>query len=91
MLTLTEEACARLADKLARKRAGEATALRFVRRERRKGWTLLFDSPGTSDTTFSHHGRIVLVLDEQASKSLRDKMLDVRETKEGPRLRLLGV
>ncbi len=33
---------------------------------------------------------LVLVLDEQSSQLLRNKMLDIRETDEGPRLRLRG-
>ena len=41
------------------------------------------------DTTFEHQGRTVLVLDEIMSQMLGDKTLDVEETEDGPRLRLL--
>ncbi len=88
MLSLTEGAGARLADKLAKKSGGDDVALRFIRQEKRRRWTLRLDRPCSSDATFSHGGHIVLVLDEQSSHLLRNRMLDIRETDEGPRLRL---
>jgi len=90
VLTVTEAASARLADRLANKSADDDVALRFIRQEKRPRWTLRLDKHSPSDTTFSHEGRIVLVLDEQSSHLLRNRMLDTRETDEGPRLRLRG-
>jgi len=90
MFTLTAAAGARLAQKLAKKSAGDDVALRFTRRGKPRGWTLRLDKPFPSDATFTHEGRIVLVLDERASQMLRNRMLDVRDTDEGPRLRLRG-
>ena len=90
MFTLTEAAGARLADKLVRKSAGEDVALRFVRQAEPRRWSLRLDKPCPSDATFSHEGRIVLVLDEQSSQLLTNRMLDIRETDDGPRLRLRG-
>ena len=90
MLTVTDAAGACLAGRLVKKGAGIDAALRFCRRRKRHAWTLRLDKPCPSDATFSHEGRIVLVLDERSSHSLRNRMLDVRETDEGPRLRLRG-
>ncbi len=90
MLTVTKAAGVRLAEKLVKKSAGDDVALRFTRQEKRRRWTLRLDKPCASDGTFSHEGRIVLVLDEQSSQLLRNRMLDTPETGEGPRLRLRG-
>jgi len=90
MFTLTEAAGVRLAEKLAKKSAGDDVALRFIRQRKRRRWILRLDKRCPSDTTFSHEGRIVLVLDEQSSQLLKNRMLDTRETDEGPRLRLRG-
>ena len=90
MFILTEAAGARLAEKLAKKSAGTDRALRFIRQEKPRRWTLRLDTPCSSDATFCHEGRIVLVLDEQSSRLLSNRMLDTRETDEGPRLRLRG-
>lgn len=91
MLTLTDAAGACLADRLAKKGAGGDEALRFLRRRKRHGWMLRLAKPGPTDATFSHDGRIVLVLDEQSSKLLNDRMLDIKQTDKGPRLRLRGL
>lgn len=90
MFVLTQAAGIRLADKLAKKSAGDDVAVRFVRRRKRRGWAVQYDKPSPSDATFVHEGRVVLVLDEASSRLLRNKMLDIRETDEGPRLRLRG-
>lgn len=90
MLTLTEAAGARMALRLAKKKAGDDVGLRFVREMARRGWSVRMDNAGPSDVTFSHQGRMVLLLDQQSSHLLKDKMLDVRETDEGPRLRFRG-
>jgi len=90
MLTLTEAAGARLTEKLVKKNAGKDVALRFIREGEPQRWTLQFDKHGPADVTFLHAGRIVLVLDEKSSHLLRNRMLDMRDTEEGPRLRLRG-
>jgi hypothetical protein len=91
MFTLTEAAGARLAAKLAKKSAGDDVAMRFSRQHDPRGWSLRLDKHSPSDTTFSHEGRVVLMFDEQSSDLLKNRMLDVRDTDEGPRLRLRGV
>lgn len=88
MLILTEAASACLAGKLAGRSAGGDVALRFVRHLKRRGWSVRLDKPRSSDARFLHDGRIVLVLDEVTSKLLRDRTLDIKETSDGPRLRL---
>jgi Fe-S cluster assembly iron-binding protein IscA len=88
MLTVTEAACTRLADKLAKKSADDDVALRFVRNKEKQGWALQLDKACPSDVSFSHEGRIVLVLDQRSSQLLRNRLLEVRETDEGPKLRL---
>ncbi len=87
MLTMTQSAGARLARKLAKKRAEENVALRFVRDATRGGWLLRLDRIQPTDVKLSHDGRTVVLLDEQVSNSLRNKRLDVKETDEGPRLK----
>jgi len=84
---MTESAGARLARKLVKKEAAKDMAARFVRDPKRAGWVIQVDHLRPSDVTFSHDGKTVLLLDEQASHSLRNKMLDVTETDEGPRLK----
>ena len=90
MLTVTEAAGARLAHKLAHRKAGKGIALRFVWDEDRGGWSVRSDNARPSDVTFSHEGRTVLVLDEHSSHLLRNRLLDVQETDAGPRLQLRG-
>ena len=91
MLTVTDAAGACLASRLVEKGAGHDAALRFCRRRKRHGWTLRLDKPCPSDATFSHEGRIVLVLDEPSSRLLDDRTLDIKQTDKGPRLRLRGL
>jgi len=90
MFTLTEAAGARLAEKLTEKNAGGNVSLRFARQTEPRGWKLRLDKPSPADTALSHDGRVVLVFDEQSSHLLRNKVLDTRETDEGPRLQLRG-
>lgn len=88
MLTVTVAARARLARKLVRKKCTAEQALRFVRDDERSRWSMEVDTITDSDVLYAHEGRTVLVLDEEASRRLRNRMLEVRETDEGPRLRL---
>ena len=86
MLTVTETASARLAEKLVQKRADNAVALRFVRIQR--GWKLDLDTPTSEDVLFSHQGRTVLVLDAEAARMLGDQTLDTKDSPAGSRLQL---
>jgi Fe-S cluster assembly iron-binding protein IscA len=90
MLTITDGARERLARKLADKQTDDAISLRFVRNRKRRGWLLRLDNERPSDVTVLHQGRTLLVFDQKSSHLLRNKMLDVRDTDEGPRLRLRG-
>lgn len=90
MLTVTQAARVRLAEKLEGKQSAANRALRCVRHQTRAGWTFRLDKVVATDVAFAHDGRTVLVLDEKSSEMLRNKMLDIRETDEGPRLRLRG-
>jgi hypothetical protein len=62
------------------------SVLRIVREDRRMRLRLGTVRPG--DQTFAHDGRVVLALDEGIGTRLTGSRLDVRETDEGPRLRL---
>jgi Fe-S cluster assembly iron-binding protein IscA len=88
MFTMTKAAGARLAQKLENK-DGDAT-MRFVRDDERGGWSVRLGTAAASDVAFDYEGRKVLVLDPHASQLLRNKVLDIKETDEGPRLRLYG-
>jgi hypothetical protein len=86
MFIVTEAARIRLVEKLARKRAGDNVAMRFVRR--RQGWSLRPDAPASNDVAFVHEGRTVLVLDPRVAHRLADRTLDAQDTPAGSRLRL---
>jgi hypothetical protein len=84
MLTVTEQAGARLVQMLGE--SPSESVVRIVRRRRRL--KLRRDRARPDDATFAHAGRVVLVLDEQVSQSLASRILDIRQTETGPRLRL---
>ena len=84
MLTVTEQAGARIVQLLAE--AGNESVLRIVRRKRRM--RLRRDHARPEDARFTHDGRLVLVLDEDISQRLTAGTLDIRQTDEGPRLKL---
>ncbi len=84
MLTVTDNACAHLSEKLLNFPA--KAVLRIVRKSGRM--KLRIGGRRPSDETFDHNGRIVLVLGERAAAHVADKTLDVRETEGGPKLRL---
>ena len=84
MLQVSVPAAARMAHLLVAK-PGNAV-LRIVRQNRRLRLRLGTVRPG--DQTFAHDGRVVLALDEGIGTRLKSGQLEVRETKEGPRLRL---
>jgi Fe-S cluster assembly iron-binding protein IscA len=86
MLTVTEEARDRLSQKLIEKKVANNAALRFIRRE--GGWVLRPDQARPTDTTVTHRGRGVLLLDETVARAMADMVLDIRNTEAGPRLTL---
>ena len=84
MLTVTESATAHLAEILDDADAAEGVAIRFVLDE--EGLALTLDGFQEGDYTFSHGERLVLLLDDEASKLLTDQTLDVEDTEDGPEL-----
>jgi hypothetical protein len=88
MLTVTEAARNRLLSKIFDRDAADDQAMRFTRRT--GGWRLSLERAAPSDTTVVHQGRVVLLLDELASDRMAALTLGVRQTPNGPRLRLRG-
>lgn len=86
MLTVTQAALNRLSTKLARKNAIRGAALRLTRTT--GGWLLGMDQARPGDTTFSHEGKDVLLLDATVAKAMAALILDVHATKSGARLKL---
>ncbi len=86
MLDVTTAARGRLLEKLVHKATAEEMALRFTQKP--GGWKLRPDEARPGDTTFTHEGRNVLLLDEETSQAMADLVLDVRSTDAGPRLTL---
>ena len=84
MLTLTEAACAYLAQMLDNDQAPEGVAVRIV--SDKDGLSMQRGRPEPGETTFDHAGKTVLVLDEQMSTTLTDKTLDIEHADEGPTL-----
>ena len=84
MLTVTETASARLGELLSESPDGEV--MRIVRLNRRA--RMRRDRARPDDTTFSHNGRVVLVLDGPVATALAARTLDLRQAPTGPRLRL---
>jgi hypothetical protein len=86
MLTVTAGALDRLSTKLESKKAEEDEAFRMT--PRTGGWKLHLDRARPTDKEIKHDGRSVLLLDEAASRAMKDRTLDVRATHAGPRLSL---
>ena len=84
MLLVTTPAAARMAHLLNAKPGN--SVLRIVREKQRLRLRLGIVRPG--DQTFAHDGRVVLALDQTVGTSLSLRQLDLRQTDEGPRLRL---
>jgi len=87
LLLVTKAARARLLSKLNRRNAGEGIAFRFLRMD--NGWKLRPDRAHPDDTSFSHEGRDVLVLDSSVAAAMGGMTLDVRQTVKGAKLDLL--
>ena len=86
MLNVTDPAAEHLAKLLQEADAPEGAAARFVAGQ--EGLSLHLDNAKPGDDTIEHHGRTVLLLDEQISELLNDKILDLQETESGPALTL---
>ena len=86
MLHVSTPAAARMAHLLTAK--PENAVLRIVRRDQRLRLRLGTVRPG--DQTFDYHGRIVLALNQRIGLSLSLRQLELRQTDDGPRLRLQG-
>ncbi len=86
MLAVTEPALKRLSHRLTHHGVAVGMALRFKRRE--GGWTLCVDRESPGDTTFSHDGRTVLLLDAEVSQAMAGMTLDAKAMGQRARLRL---
>jgi Fe-S cluster assembly iron-binding protein IscA len=86
MLTVTDNACAYLAEMLDNAGVPEGTAARVIINE--EGLGLSPDTPNDDDATFDHDGRTVLVLQQQLAEQLDERTLDTVDTEEGKGLAL---
>ena len=86
MLTVTESACAHLADMLDEANAPGGAAARFV--VGTEGLSLAMDAKKEGDQTFEHGDRTVLLVAPDVSELLTDKTLDLKATDKGPALTL---
>ncbi len=84
MLAVTQTARERLSEILAPH--PDDVAARIVRRKGRMKLRRSTQRPG--DELFDHEGRTVLLLDEDVSAHLEHRTLDVRDSEDGPRLKL---
>ena len=84
MLQVSTPAAARMAHLLSAR--PEHAVLRIVHRDQRLRLRLGIVRPG--DQTFEHDGRIVLAIDEHLGNKLGQRQIELRETDDGPRLRL---
>jgi len=89
MFRVTAAALNRLSSKLIGKKANDDEAFRFT--EKKGGWALCLDCARPTDTTFSHDGREVLLMDAEVSRAMAGMKLGVKRTNSGPRLRLRRV
>jgi len=86
MLIVTAAARARLLSKLERRKAADDVAMRFTRKK--NGWKLGVDRARPDDTTFTHGGRNVLLLDTAVTKAMAALTLDAGASATGARLKL---
>jgi Fe-S cluster assembly iron-binding protein IscA len=86
MLTVTESACAHLAEMLDEANAPGGAAARFV--VGTEGLSLAMDAKKEGDHTFEHGDRTVLLVAPDVSELLTDKTLDLKTTDKGPALTL---
>ena len=86
MLTVTSAAGRHLAALLEKTDGAANLAIRILQRARK--YTLHLDQAGPGDETFSHDGRLVLIIDDVVFQSLKEKVLDLKTTPEGSMLSL---
>ena len=87
MLSLSYTADERLDHMLADSEAPEDAVMRFVLDG--NGFNLGIDTVRPGDTTFDHLEKVVLAIDEQVSKLLADRKLDVNISGEKSELILI--
>ena len=87
MLTLSYAASEHLALMLAQAEAPDDAVIRLVAKD--DGIGLAIDTIQPSDATFAHAERTVLAIDEQISRLLANKKLDVEVTGDQPELTLM--
>ena len=88
MFTLSEAAGAHLAKVLAEEETPENENVVIRMSQSKDGFNLTLGQAGPADTTFADEGVIVLAIDEELSKALANKTLDVKTTENGERLTL---
>lgn len=84
MLTITEDARTRLTELLSR--SDDDTVVRIIRRKQHLKACLGNARPG--DTTVAFDGRVLVAYGTRLSAALKSRLLHVRQTEKGPRLRL---
>ena len=87
MLTLSYAASEHLALMLAQAEAPDDAVIRLIAKDDEIGLTIDTAQPG--DATFAHAETTVLAIDEQISRLLTNKILDVEVTGEQPELKLM--
>lgn len=85
MLTVTEAACAFLAQLIDKTTTANDAMVRIVPATQ-GDLTLQFDTLRPDDTTFEHEGRTVLVLDPPIAQRLIESTLDVQDADDGSKL-----
>jgi Fe-S cluster assembly iron-binding protein IscA len=88
MFTVTDGAIAKVAEMIENAQAPKSVALRIVAKGE-ETFGMRMDGAKPGDTTFDHDGKTVLVLDKEVSESLKERMLDVKNTKKGAELVLV--
>jgi hypothetical protein len=84
MFAMTQSAGAQLAHILQTKSAPQESAVRIARTP--EGLALAVDQIRAGDHGFQHEDRIVLVVSEDVSEVLSDKVLRCHDTDQGPKL-----
>ncbi len=85
MLTVTDSACATIANLLESNDAPESVALRLTAAEQ-GGLGLSPDAPSDEDQSYHHEGRTVLVITPELVQQLDGVILDTELGEDGPRL-----
>jgi Fe-S cluster assembly iron-binding protein IscA len=86
MLQVTQGAADHLTGMLVNTNAPKEAAIRI--KQEANELKLYTDMPKTDDVAFEHQGRTVLILDQQISNVLNNRILDVASTPQGQTLTL---